>query len=72
MCSLKNSQNVFMQSLPLGTSCLFSMLLNDGVVETEKPEGIFSLNFVVDKFSRLDHIRFLNSSMFSIIHLKPA
>ena len=51
---------------------LVFMLLNDGVVETEKPEGIFSLNFVVDKFSRLDHIRFLNSSMFSIIHSKPA
>ena len=60
-----------MQSLPLGTSCLFSMLLNDGVAETEKPDGIFSLNFVVDEFSRLEYIRFLNSSMFSIIHSKP-
>ena len=47
------------------------MLLNDGVAETEKPNGIFSLNFVVDEFSRLEYIRFLNSSMFSIIHSKP-
>ena len=28
-CSLKDSQNVFMESLPLYTSCLFSMLLNE-------------------------------------------
>ena len=28
-CSPKNSQNVFMQSLPLYASCWFSMLLND-------------------------------------------
>ena len=48
------------------------MLRKDGVVETEKPDGIFSLNFVVDEFSRSDYIRFLNSSMFSIIHSKPA
>ena len=32
-----------MQSLPLYTSCLFSMLLNDGIVEFEKPDGIFLL-----------------------------
>ena len=28
-CSLKDLQNFLMQSLPLYTSCLFSMLLND-------------------------------------------
>ena len=34
--SLKDLQNFFMQSLPLYTSCLFSMLLNDDIVEIEK------------------------------------
>ena len=42
MCSLKNSQNFFMQSLPLFTSCLFSMFLNEDIVEIEKPDGIYS------------------------------
>ena len=35
-CFLKDSQNFFMQSLPLYTSCLFSMLLNDNMVEMKK------------------------------------
>ena len=47
--SLENSQNFFMQSLPLYTSCLFSMLLNEDILEIEKPDGIFSFTFVVDK-----------------------
>ena len=47
--SLENSQNFFMQSLPLYTSCLFSMLLNEDILEIEKPDGTFSLTFVVDK-----------------------
>ena len=47
--SLENSQNFFMQSLPLYTSCLFSMLLNEDILEIEKPDGIFSLTFIVDK-----------------------
>ena len=29
---LKNSQNFFIQSLPLYTSCLFPMLLNEGLI----------------------------------------
>ena len=47
--SLENSQNFFMQSLPLYTSCLFSMLLNEDILEIEKPDGIFSFTFIVDK-----------------------
>ena len=52
-CSLKNSQNFFRQSLPLYTSSLFFMLLNEGIVDIEKPDGICSLTFVVDEFSGL-------------------
>ena len=39
-CSLKDSQNFFMQTLPLYTSCLFSILLNDDIVDIEKLDGI--------------------------------
>ena len=39
-CSLKNSQDFFMQSLPLYTSCLFSMLLNEEFADIERPDGI--------------------------------
>ena len=44
MCSLKDSQNVFMQPLPLHISCLFSMLLNDDIVHIEKPDEIFEID----------------------------
>ena len=37
-----------MQSLPLYTSCLFSMLLNDDIVDTEKLDGMSLPTFVVD------------------------
>ena len=40
-----------MQSLPLYTSCLFSMFLNDDMIDIEKPDRIFSLTFVADNFS---------------------
>ena len=40
----------FMQSLPLYTSCLFSMLLNDDIIDIEKPDGLCSLTFVVNEF----------------------
>ena len=42
-----------MQSLPLCTSCLFSMLLNEDIVDIEKPNGKFLLAFVIDEFSGL-------------------
>ena len=65
-CSLTDSQNVFVYSLPLYTSCVFSMLLNNDIVDTEKPHGISSRAFVVDEFSGL----FLLPSIFSIKHSK--
>ena len=68
MCSLKDSQNFFMQPLPLYRSCLFSMLLNDDIGDIEKPDGIYSLTFVVDEFSGL----FLHPSIFSIKHSRSA
>ena len=39
------------------------MLLNEDIVDIEKPDGICSLNFGVDEFSGL----FLHPSIFSII-----
>ena len=38
------------------------MLLNEDAVDSEKPDGICSLTFVVDKFSR----SFLHPSVFFI------
>ena len=64
MCSLKDSQNFFIQSLPVYTSFLFYMLLNDDIVDIEKSDGICSLTFDVDEFSGL----FLHPSIFSIKH----
>ena len=63
MCSFKNSQNFFMQSLPLS-----SMLLNEDMVDIEKHDGMSSFTFVVDEFSGL----FLYPSIFSIIHSRSA
>ena len=57
-----------MQYLPLYTSCLLSMLLNDNIVDIAKPDGICSLSFVVDEFSGL----FLHLSVFSIKHSRSA
>ena len=64
MCSLKDSQNFFIQSLPVYKSFLFYMLLNDDIVDIEKSDGICSLTFDVDEFSGL----FLHPSIFSIKH----
>ena len=52
-CCLKDSQNNFMQSLPLYISCLFSMILNDDIVDIEKPDVISSPTFVIDEYSGL-------------------
>ena len=57
-----------MQTLPLYTSCLFSMLLNEDIVDIEKSEGIYSLTFVLDEFSGL----FLHPSIFSVIHSRSS
>ena len=59
-CSFKDSQNFFMQSLPLCTSCLISISLNNSIVDIEKPDGIYSPTFAVDDFSAL----FLHPSIF--------
>ena len=40
----------------MSTSCLFSMLLNEDIVDIGKPDGICSLTFVVDKFLGLFYI----------------
>ena len=63
VCSVKESENFFMESLPLYTLYLFSMLLNGNVVDIEKPDGICSVTFVEDEFAWL----FLHPSIFSII-----
>ena len=55
-----------MQSLPLYKLALFFMLLNDDIVDIEKPDGMFSPTFVVNQFSKL----FLHPSIFSIKHLR--
>ena len=57
-----------MQSLILYTSCLFSMLLNDDIVDIEKSDGICLPISVADEFSGL----FLHSSIFSIKHSRCA
>ena len=51
-CSLEKSQNVFIQFSP-HTSCLFSMLLKEHIVDIEKPDGLCSLTFVVDELPRI-------------------
>ena len=51
-----------MKSLPLYTSCLFSMSLNDNMVDIEKPDRICLPTFIVNDFSEL----FLHQSIFSI------
>ena len=42
-----------MQSLPLKILSLFSIFLNDDIVDTEKRDGIYSLTSVVNEFSGL-------------------
>ena len=68
VCSLKNTQNFFIQSLLLYTSCLFAMVLNEDIVDTEKPDVTCLLTFVVDEISGL----FLHPSIFFIIHSRSA
>ena len=63
VCSFKDSQNLFMQSLPLYTSCFFSMLLNYDSVGIEELDGICSPAFVVDEVLGL----FLHPSVFTSI-----
>ena len=62
MYSPKDSQNVFMQSLPLYKSCLFCMSLNGDIVYIEKLNVTCLPTFFVDDFSGL----FLHPSIFFI------
>ena len=62
VCSLKDSQNSFMLSLPLYKSCLFPLFFD--LADTKKPDVICLLTFVVDEFSGL----FLHLSIFSVKH----
>ena len=50
-----------MQLLLKYTSCLFSIFLNDDIVDIEQPDGMCSLTFVLNKFSGLlfNHQSFL-------------
>ena len=66
--SVKDSRNIFMQSFPLYTSRLFSMLLHDQIVDIENPDEICSPTFVVDKSSRL----LLHLSIFLNKHSRSA
>ena len=56
------------QSLPLNTSSLFSMLLNEDIVNIEKRSGICLLTSAVDEFSGI----FLHPSITYIIHVRSA
>ena len=51
VCYPKDSQRFFMQSLPLYTSYLFSMILIDDILDIEKTDGTCLPTFVVDEFS---------------------
>ena len=61
MCFLKDAQNSSKQFFMV-------LLLNQGIVDSEKPDGIHLLTFVVDESSGL----FLHPSVFSIIHSRSA
>ena len=54
-CSLRDSQNLFMQSLPLYITWLFSisMFLFNDIIDIEKPYVVCSPTFVLDEFSGL-------------------
>ena len=54
-CSLNDSQNLFKQYLPLYTSC-FSVLLNEDIVDIEKPDGIFLLILLKMNFQHYFYI----------------
>ena len=68
MCSLKDSRNLFMQSLLLYTSGFISMPSNVHIVDIENPQGICSATFVVDDFYEI----FLHLSTFLIKDLRSA
>ena len=58
-CSLKDSQNLFINLYPYIHHAYF-LYYNDDIVDIEKPNGICSPTFVVNEFSAL----FLHPSFF--------
>ena len=68
VCSLKDSQNFIMQSLPLYTSCFFSLFLNVDIVDIEKSDGICSPILLYMTFQDYFYIH----QFFSIKHSKSA
>ena len=63
-CSFKDLQVFFMQALPIYALSLFSILLNDDIVDMKKPDQTCSPTFAVHEFSGL----FLYPSIFCIKH----
>ena len=61
MCSRRHSQNFFLRSLLLYTSCLLFVFLNEDIVDIGKLDGICLPTFVVNEFS----LSFLYPSIFS-------
>ena len=68
MCSYKNLQNFIIQPLPLYTLSLFSIILNDDIVDFEKLGGMRLLTFAIDEVLGF----FLHPSIFSIVHSRSA
>ena len=60
LCSLKDSQNFFMQPSPLYTSCLFYIPSNVHNVDSEYLQVICLPTFVLDNFSELHQSIFFN------------
>ena len=67
VCSLKDSQNVFIQSMPIHT-CFFSILLNYDIANIKKYDEICPLISVMDEILGF----FLHPLIFSINHLRSA
>ena len=59
---------IFIVCSLLYTSCLFSVFLNDNIVDIQTPDGICSPTFVVDEVQGL----FLHSSFIFVKHLRSA
>ena len=67
-CSIKYSQDFFIEPLPLYASCLLFILLNDDIVDIEKPDGTCLPTFFVNEFSGL----FLHPTIFTVEHSRFA
>ena len=66
-CSLKNSPNIFIKSLPQCTSCLFSIILNEDIVDIEKTCCNMFAYFCYEWI-----LRIIFTSIFSVKHSRSA